>query len=280
VTVTGQGAPAVTATSSITTPDGIQVAVQAQAKVYASAAPSPSPTALLAMDDKKKEEKSSSDLLAFGSDKDQRDIANASAPPGAPNALPPAAAKEPMAGAGGGSGWGSSPNRSSTPPAEQAPSPFDAAMAAYRAGRYEDATRGFDALSANDVSADLMAARSLRDGKGCSSAIARFDRVAQRAPSSPLGWDALLEGAQCYRLLGDFNAARGRLATLRKVDSHKDKAEAELAKMDSAYSASADSRRAGPQKPASKAAAAPPAQQAQPGPAATASAPVQKSDSL
>jgi hypothetical protein len=106
--------------------------------------------------------------------------------------------------------------------------PFDSALAAYRASRFTEAGRAFDALSAGDVNADLWAARSLRDGSGCRAAVARFDEVAERAPSSSPGWDAALEGARCYRLLGDVASARARLTPLLKVPTFADRARVEL----------------------------------------------------
>ncbi len=112
--------------------------------------------------------------------------------------------------------------------AESAPSPFDAAVRLYESGRFDEATRAFEALALQDVNADLYAARSIREGKGCRSAVARFDRVAHRANGSPPGWDALLEGAICYRSIGDFGSARVRLTPLLSVDSHRDRARAEI----------------------------------------------------
>jgi Putative zinc-finger len=107
-------------------------------------------------------------------------------------------------------------------------SPFDAALEAYRAGRFEDAARAFDGLAAGDSNADLWAARAIRESKGCRNAVARFDKVARRASGTPPGWDALLEGALCYRAIGDFGKARVYLTALLAVDSHKDRARAEL----------------------------------------------------
>lgn len=111
-------------------------------------------------------------------------------------------------------------------------SSFDAAVQAFQAGRYAEATRAFDALAPSDPNADLWAARSVREGQGCRSALVRFDRVARRAAGGPVGWDALLEGALCYRAIGDFNNARTRLTALLGVDSHKDRARAELDRLD------------------------------------------------
>jgi hypothetical protein len=114
-------------------------------------------------------------------------------------------------------------------------SPFDSALAAYRAHRFAESGRAFDALSSGDVNADLWAARSLRDGSGCRAAVARFNEVADRAPSSPPGWDAALEGARCYRLLGDAAGARTRLTPLLKVPTFADRARAELSSLSRGY---------------------------------------------
>jgi hypothetical protein len=161
---------------------------------------------------------------------DQQPFAQNAAPPGG---APAHAAPPPMVGAGG----GGAPLRGYAPaPAQEsksaAPSAFDTALGAYQAGRYDDATRAFDALAANDPNAELWAARSVREGKGCRSAIARFDRVAGRASGSPPGWDALLEGALCYRSINEYAKARVRLNALLVVDSHKDRARAELDRLD------------------------------------------------
>jgi hypothetical protein len=144
---------------------------------------------------------------------------------------------EESAGLGAGAGGGFA-----APPAAAAPvqalgtrgasfdstSPFDAAVKLYESGRFDEALRAFEALAGQDVNADLYAARSIREGTGCRAAVVRFDRVAQRASGSPPGWDALLEGAICYRSIGDFGNARVRLTPLLSVDSHKDRARAEI----------------------------------------------------
>jgi hypothetical protein len=138
-------------------------------------------------------------------------------------AAPPPAANA-GAGAGASRGWAASPALAEP----EAPSPFDSALKLYQSAHYDTAAHAFDALSAGDPSADLWTARSIREGKGCRSAVARFDKVAQRAAGSSPGWDALLEGALCYRSIGDFGNARVRLNALLAVDSHKDRARAEL----------------------------------------------------
>jgi hypothetical protein len=110
---------------------------------------------------------------------------------------------------------------------------FEAAAKRYREGHFDEATRAFDALAPADPLADLWAARSIREDKGCRAAVARFDAVAQRARQTPTGWDALLEAARCYRALGDSESARGRLIPLLGVESYKERARAEIDRIDS-----------------------------------------------
>jgi hypothetical protein len=134
---------------------------------------------------------------------------------------PTVAAQSAMGGAAGA-------DTRATTAAKKATSAFDTAVQAFQSGRYAEAQKTFDALAPSDPNADLWAARSVREGQGCRNALVRFDRVARRAAGSPVGWDALLEGALCYRAIGDFNNARSRLTALLGVDSHKDRAQAEL----------------------------------------------------
>jgi hypothetical protein len=134
---------------------------------------------------------------------------------------------------------------------------FDGALQSYRGGRYDDAARAFDSLAPGDANADLWAARAVREGKGCRNALARFDRVARRAAGTAPGWDALLEGALCYRNIGDFDNARVRLKELLKVDSHRDRAQAELDRINQVAQTSGG---AGPAAGAAKPMAAPRAQ--------------------
>jgi hypothetical protein len=145
---------------------------------------------------------------------------NASAPAGAPQPAPAVAAPP-------------SPQAALEKSADKKTelSPFDSALQSYRAGRFDDAARSFDGLAAGDPNADLWAARAVRESKGCRNAVARFDKVARRAGATSPGWDALLEGALCYRAIGDFGNARVRLSALLGVDSHKDRARAELDRM-------------------------------------------------
>jgi TolA-binding protein len=113
--------------------------------------------------------------------------------------------------------------------------PFDDAQRAYQARRFDDAARAFDALAPRSSNAELWAARSVRESKGCRAAATRFERVIQRAGQTPAGWDARLEGALCYRAIGDVAAARARLLTLLEVDSHKDRARVELERLEPSH---------------------------------------------
>ncbi len=128
-------------------------------------------------------------------DKDPDLASNASVPGGLGNTLPPAA----QAG-----GAGRRHQRDGRPAEEMKKagdvSPMETAIQAYRAGRFDEATRGFDALAPGDPNAELWAARAIREGKGCGNALARFDKVAQRARGTPPGWDALLEGPSATAL--------------------------------------------------------------------------------
>ena len=108
---------------------------------------------------------------------------------------------------------------------------FTRGQQAYAARRFDEARADFDAAAGGNVAAALWAARSVRDGSGCGPAVSRFDDVVSRAPSSTVGFDARLEGARCYRALGQTESARARLVPLLTVPSHASRAQAELAAM-------------------------------------------------
>jgi hypothetical protein len=128
---------------------------------------------------------------------------------------------------------------------DQSPSAFDAARTAYTQRNFADATRQFDALAASgDNTAALWAARSVRDGSGCGAALTRYDTIAGRQAGTGNGNDALLEGGQCYRQLGQFEAARARLVRLLTVSSHAARAQRELDAMSPKASAKPQPRKA------------------------------------
>jgi hypothetical protein len=109
---------------------------------------------------------------------------------------------------------------------------FSNAMAAYRAKNFAESTRDFDALAAaGDDNAALWAARSVREGNGCATAVNRFDSLAGRTYGTPPGYDATFEAGECYKSMGSFDAARQRFARLLTVPSHAARAQAELNKM-------------------------------------------------
>lgn len=159
-------------------------------------------------------------------------------------------------GGGMGGGAGGDVARGAAAEKKGSTAAFDAAVQAFQSGRYAEAQRSFDALAPSDPNADLWAARSVREGQGCRNALARFDRVARRAAGTPVGWDALLEGALCYRAIGDFGNARTRLTALLGVDSHKDRAQAELDRLNQMQQAQGGST-SGPAAKAARAAPAP-----------------------
>lgn len=157
-------------------------------------------------------------------------------------------------GALGGAGMGGDMARAAE---KKGISAFDAAVQTFQAGRYAEAQKAFDALAPSDPNADLWAARAVREGQGCRNALVRFDRVAGRASGTPVGWDALLEGALCYRAIGDFNNARRRLTALLGVDSHKDRAQAELDRLNQMQQGSGGGASGVAARPAARAAPAP-----------------------
>lgn len=167
-----------------------------------------------------------------------------------PAAAPTSAAQSVMGGAGGADMTRSMSEKKGT-------SAFDAAVQTFQSGRYAEAQRAFDALAPSDPNADLWAARAVREGQGCRNALVRFDRVARRAAGGPVGWDALLEGALCYRAIGDFNNARTRLTALLNVDSHKDRAQAELDRLNQMQQGSGGGGSTGVAAKAARAAPAP-----------------------
>ena len=239
VTVTEQGSPAPASPTSTSALNETAVPAASAAvvtrSVEAKPANAPSMTGDLPLEDLRGAGHAKGAPAKEKDDDGLSGMANASAPAGAPNMLPPA----PPAVAGGGALAGPQGFGQAAPAAQPATGgdgrdkkaqlgPFDTALQSYRAGRFDDATRSFDALAGADANAELWAARSVRESKGCRNALARFDKVARRAAGSPPGWDALLEGALCYRAIGNFGQARVRLTELLKVDSHKDRAQAEL----------------------------------------------------
>ena len=120
-----------------------------------------------------------------------------------------------------------------TPPRRQAPTTRSARP---RSSTAMATTRAPSAPSTGSprrrCRARLWAARSAREGAGgCSVAAARFDQVAAATWGSTSGYDATLEGAQCYARLGQAEAARSRYERLLTVPSYAARAQAGIKAM-------------------------------------------------
>jgi hypothetical protein len=110
---------------------------------------------------------------------------------------------------------------------------FSAGMAAYRTRSFAEATRQFDAAArSGDRNAALWAARSVKEGTGCSAALGRLGAIAQQGAGSWVGNEASLEAARCEMQMGQLDAARSKLQALAKTTSHAQKAQAALAELD------------------------------------------------
>ena len=89
---------------------------------------------------------------------------------------------------------------------------YDAAMAAYRDGRYSEAERRFAEIAsqggAHAPNAALYEVQALRMVSGCPSAAPRFEDVHSRYPGS-VGSDAAWQAADCFPHLVNWRE-RGR----------------------------------------------------------------------
>jgi len=115
---------------------------------------------------------------------------------------------------------------------------YQAALAAYRAGRYREARQQFESVVAQGGSdaahAAYYAALSAKGGEGCGSAAALFDQVSQHYPGTSSGYDATWEAAGCYETLGDTERARRSYQALLDEGSYSARARAALAQLDRA----------------------------------------------
>jgi hypothetical protein len=103
-----------------------------------------------------------------------------------------------------------------------------------------------DALSA------LETARSVRESTGCQAAAKQFDDVANEMWGTTAGYNATLEGAQCYAQLGQLGPATSRYQRLLPVPSYAARAQAGI----NAISQVASSKARAVARPARPAAAA------------------------
>lgn len=112
---------------------------------------------------------------------------------------------------------------------------YDAAMAAYRDGRYSEAQRRFEEIAnlggVHAANAALYGAQALRRVSGCPSAAPRFEEVRARYPGS-VGNDATWQAADCYRSLGELTRARQNYELLSADPSYKTRAKEAIAELD------------------------------------------------
>lgn len=123
----------------------------------------------------------------------------------------------------------------STEPSPDSDASYDAAMAAYRDGRYTEAKNKFDEIASlggpHAANAALYGAQALRRISGCPTAAPRFEEVHARYPGS-VGSDAAWQAADCYRSLGDLTRARQTYTQLESDPSYKTRAKEAIAELD------------------------------------------------
>ena len=113
---------------------------------------------------------------------------------------------------------------------------YQAALAAYRAGRYKEARQQFEGVVARGGSqapdAALYAAQATKNGEGCGTAAPLFDQVSQRYPGTRAGYEATWEAAGCYEVVGDLEKARRSYQALLDETTYAPRARAALAQLD------------------------------------------------
>jgi TolA-binding protein len=141
---------------------------------------------------------------------------------------------------------------------------YDAAMAAYRDGRYSEAEQRFAEVANRGgnraASAALYAAQARRMLGGCPSAGPRFEEVHARYAGTPASSEAAWQAADCYRSLGDVARARQNYQELLTDSSYKGRAESALAELDEHNSATELTPRKAAKSAPATAAAPPPTQ--------------------
>lgn len=112
---------------------------------------------------------------------------------------------------------------------------YDDAMTSYKASRWEDAQRGFDAAASAGVrpsSSLLYAARSLRAQGKCTEALVRFRKVVDGYPGTTDAANAALEGGECARTNGDTATARSLFEKAKESATTRSRAETAIASLD------------------------------------------------
>ncbi len=112
---------------------------------------------------------------------------------------------------------------------------YNAAVAAYRDGRYSEAEKRFASIAGQGgthaASAALYEVQALRMVSGCPVAAPRFDEVHSRYPGS-VGSDAAWQAADCFRSLGDVAHARQDYQDLLSDPNYKGRAQEALNELD------------------------------------------------
>lgn len=129
---------------------------------------------------------------------------------------------------------------------------YQAALAAYRAGRYKEARQQFEGVvargGARAPDAALYAAQATKNGDGCGSAASLFDQVSQHYPGSRAGYEATWQAAGCYEVLGDLEKARRSYQALLDDTTYAPRARAALAQLDKVEGSSQVAARAAASK--------------------------------
>jgi hypothetical protein len=111
---------------------------------------------------------------------------------------------------------------------------YDAAMAAYRDGRYSEAERRFAEIAGGGGEhaprAALLEVQALRMVSGCPAAAPRFESVHARYPG-PIGNDAAWQAGECFRSLGDLARARRDYRDLALDPNYKTRANDAIAEL-------------------------------------------------
>lgn len=112
---------------------------------------------------------------------------------------------------------------------------YDDAMTAYKASKWAEAAKGFDAAAASGtrVSSSLLyAARSHRAAGSCAQALPRYQKLVHGYPSSGEAPHGAIEGGQCAKALSDVATARALFEKAKTYPAVQKQAEAELAALD------------------------------------------------
>lgn len=112
---------------------------------------------------------------------------------------------------------------------------YDDAMTAYKASKWSDAAKGFDAsvASGTKVSSSLLySARSYRAAGSCAQALPRYQKLVNGYASSAEAPHGAIEGGQCAKGMSDVATARALFEKAKGYPVTQKQAEAELAALD------------------------------------------------